>query len=559
MERSETSFQMRENGARMVLVCLAFLWLLPLRLSGQPASEKSTKAIINKPDDALFVRRSLPRIQIEIPPEGMAVLREYHWRRNGEDSPREDVRATVREGGQVYTNVAIHLKGSAGSFRPIDSDKPAFTLNFDKFAEGQRFHGLQKIHLNNSVQDSSYVSEQICRELMLKAGVPTPRAGHALVELNGGDSQLYVLVEGWNKQFLKRHFKNTRGNLYDGGAAKDVTYPIEATSGEHPEDRSRLDALVAAAQETNGAARLASLDKVLDVDKFLTFVAMEVMMGHWDGYTMNRNNYRVFHDRESDRMVFMPHGMDQMFGVWRSSPTSTITPMMKGVVAKAVFQSPEIRRRYLDRVAALLTNVFQIEAITNRVQEICSKVQPALIGSIGLLVNQDRAAHWFAERVATRVRSIREQLQEASTPLKFDADGVARPAEWRSSRDAGSPSLSRNRAEPETLQISALGGYAYGSWRAQVLLEKGEYQFVGRIRLQDFQSDDNITRGGATLRLSGDRAPRMLTEAADWTAFNCDFTVEGLSDVELLCELRASQGRAFFDVDSLKVIRKPVK
>src|SRR5207249_5753789 len=61
---------------------------------------------------------------------------------------KKNVLATVREGDRVYTNVAVHLKGHLGSFRPVDS-KPAFTLNFDKNAKGQRFHGLQKIHLNN--------------------------------------------------------------------------------------------------------------------------------------------------------------------------------------------------------------------------------------------------------------------------------------------------------------------------------------------------------------------------------------------------------------------------
>jgi spore coat protein CotH len=104
--------------------------------------------------------------------------------------------------------VAIHLKGSAGSFRPVE-DKPALTLNFDKFAPGQRFHGLKKIHLNNSVQDSSYLSEQISRELFLAAGVPTTRATQAKVQLNGRNLGVCVLVEGWNKQFLKRHFNKT--------------------------------------------------------------------------------------------------------------------------------------------------------------------------------------------------------------------------------------------------------------------------------------------------------------------------------------------------------------
>src|SRR5882672_4180410 len=176
--------------------------------------------------DRLFASQQIPHLRIEISGEGMEILRHYDFNIN-DLMERPNVLATVREGKTVYTNVAIHIKGHLGSFQPVDS-KPALTLNFDKVAKGQRFHGLQKISLNNSVQDSSYVSEQISRELFLAAGIPSPRAGHATVDLNGRVLGLFVLLEGWNKQFLKQHFRNPDGNLYDGGIGRDITWLMDA-------------------------------------------------------------------------------------------------------------------------------------------------------------------------------------------------------------------------------------------------------------------------------------------------------------------------------------------
>ena len=129
--------------------------------------------------------------------------------RHRSQTERPSVRATVREGELVWTNVSLHLKGAAGSFRSVD-DKPALTLNFDKFPDGQRFHGLQKISLNNSVQDASYVHEKICRDLFRAAGMPVPRTDYATVELNGRRLGLFVLVEGWNKQFLRALSRTSR-------------------------------------------------------------------------------------------------------------------------------------------------------------------------------------------------------------------------------------------------------------------------------------------------------------------------------------------------------------
>src|SRR2546426_4142442 len=97
----------------------------------------------------LFTTNLVPSLRIDISEEGMKALRAYHqvW---GQPRPeRVDVTATVSEGNQTYTNVALHLKGSF-TFQPIDG-KPSLTLNFAKFAPGQLFHGLDKLHLNNSV------------------------------------------------------------------------------------------------------------------------------------------------------------------------------------------------------------------------------------------------------------------------------------------------------------------------------------------------------------------------------------------------------------------------
>jgi hypothetical protein len=111
--------------------------------------------------------------------------------------PRRYAICTVHVGDKSYPGVGIHIKGAAGSTRPWD-DKPALTLAFDKVNDKQRFRGLDKVHLNNSVQDPRYLNEILCSEMMLAAGVPTARATHCLVELNDRKVGLYVLKEGYD-------------------------------------------------------------------------------------------------------------------------------------------------------------------------------------------------------------------------------------------------------------------------------------------------------------------------------------------------------------------------
>lgn len=490
--------------------------------------------------EQLFESMDIPRIQIEITPEDIKTLEKYSFQ-FGPQGEREQVKATVREGGKVYKDVALQLKGAAGSFRPIH-ENPALTLNFDKFVDGQTFHGLDKLSLNNSVQDYTFISEQFCREIFLKAGVPTPRATHATVELNGRDLGLYVLVQGWNKRFLKLHFDKTGGNLYDGGFLKDIDQELDTNSGDNPEDQSDRIALVEAANEKDLSARRERLEKVLDMDRFITFVALDIMLWNWDGYAQNRNNYRLFSDRSSGKMVFMPHGLDQMF--WK--PDGPILPNVNGLVARSVFQVPEFREKYFARVKELRSTIFNPQEMTNRVYQLAAKVAPVLKEkNPAAAEEQDEAVRSFADAIVRRAKSIDEQLATPITPVKFNADGKAIITSWEPAAYFGKPDLSKFG---ETLHARVTEGSSIGAWRTKVWLEPGDYRLEARVKTSGIVPDPGDTRGGAGLRVGRERTRNYITTDSDGTSITQDFSVQDLiSQVQVQCEFRATAGEASFD------------
>lgn len=510
--------------------------------------------------EALFALEVIPKLQIEIPPAGIERLRGggWTWGWRGGARERPEVQATIREGDRVYTNVALHLKGAAGSFQPIDR-KPSFTLNFDKHVKGQTFHGLEKISLNNSAQDPSYSTERLCRELFNAAGVPAPRAGYATVQLNGRPLGLYVLLEGYNRQFLRRHFKNPKGNLYDGGFLKDVDSRLATNSGD-ASDQSGLVALAEAAEDPDRAARFAGLEDVLDMDRFVTFLAMEILVCHWDGYGMNKNNYRVYFEPENKRMVFMPHGMDQMFGVMMVQASMGVRPPFRGLVARALLETSEGRRRYFRRLAELNESLFDVEAITNRVFQTAAKVQPVLAElDPSAATGHLREVDDLCTRIAQRKVSLDDQLSGAQgTVLEFNDDGMASLGRWNSVTNYGTPEVAESVSDGRpVLYINAARGVSVGSWRTKVLLEEGRYRFEGRMHIRNVAGDPRDGRAGAGLRIYGKPATRKAVGSADWREVACIFEVpEGMRDVELICELRAHQGEVWFDRNSLRLIRE---
>jgi spore coat protein H len=500
------------------------------------------------PADDLFKEGRIPKIRIVVSATALDRLI---------DHPRTYVNATIREGNVTYTNVSIRLKGGPGSFRSLE-DKPAFTINFDRLAEGQKFHGLKKLHLNNSVQDSSYLSEKISRELFEAAGVPTPRAAHAIVEFNGRRLGLYVLVEGINKQFLRRYFKDTGGNLYDGHSQNDVTRAMRTNSGDNPREQSRLRALGLAAQEPDLDARLRSLEKTLDVDRFISFLAVEMMLCHWDGYALNRNNYRIYHDRTTDRMVFLPQGVDQAFQRL-NIPVYPPPPRMPGLVAWSLLEIPEMRARYRARVVELLTNAFQVAVITNHLYQVASKIQTVLAETDPQAsASYAQRVTSFCRRIQQRVNSLERQLLSPGlAAIKFENARILPLTNWQQKIDIGNPSLTKeqDKAAKTLLHIRAQDNSA-GSWRSVVLLDRGQYRFEGKVRLQGVKLNAEDQKTGAGLRLSRQKFSRKLSGDMEWTTVPFDFEVQqDQMDVELVCELRASQGQAWFDLASLRLIR----
>jgi hypothetical protein len=284
-------------------------------------------------------------------------------------------------------------------------------------------------------------------------------------------------------------------------------------------------------------------------------MAMETLVWDWDGYVMNRNNYRVYHDPGADKMVFMPHGMDQMF--WEAN--GPLLPNFGGLVASAVIHTPEGNRLYRQRLAELFHDVYRLDILTNRLEQLRSRNRPA-VAEIGreAVADYDNAVKVVRDRIVERWIGVKKQLDAQPATLPFD-QGAAKLTGWSERNDSATAKLDRlsNGGRP-TLHIAAAGDCT-ASWRTRVLLDGGRYRFEGQARAAGVVPLSDGEKGeGAGLRISGStraRANKLVGESS-WRGLEFEFEVAPPGDtVELICELRATRGDVWFDIDSLKLVR----
>jgi spore coat protein H len=494
------------------------------------------------PGDALFSDGKIRTIKIEVVEPGLSVLTK---------NERSYVHATVTEGTNVLREVGLHLKGM-GSFRPFN-DKPSFAVKFDRFVDDQTYFGLTKIMLNNASQDPTYLAELMATQMFRDAGVPAARVTHAFVEVNGRALGLYVLIEAMNKEFLKQHFRNAKGNLYEA-YLQDIGEKLDQDGGDDT-SQADLKKLLEVTKIQNPIERWNRLPEVLDVDGYLSHLAVEMFTSHTDGYALNRNNYRIYHDLATDRFSFIAHGID-----WAFSNTGVpLEPPRNSLVTKAVLQTPAGRNQYKERVRHLFTNVFRVEILTNRVNAAVARLKSAARNP-NEAREFDKYGSDMRDRIIARGKNIAEQLaRPEAKPLTFDSNGLALLTGWEAKKDKGDATFDQPVFNAKaTLHLRADKGDCVVSWRKAVLLEEGKYRLQALARTAQVIALTNIVeRGnGAGMRISGGKRTQQLTGDSEWTQLEHEFeVVTGGEDKVLVCELRASKGEVWFDSASLRLIR----
>lgn len=128
----------------------------------------------------------------------------------------EYVSCNVVIDGEAYKNIGIRGKGntSLSTVSQMNSDRYSFKLEFDQYDSTRSYYGLDKLSLNNIIQDNTYMKDFLVYQMMNQFGVDAPLCSYVYITVNGEDWGLYLAVEGVEDAFLERNYGNDYGELY---------------------------------------------------------------------------------------------------------------------------------------------------------------------------------------------------------------------------------------------------------------------------------------------------------------------------------------------------------
>ncbi len=337
--------------------------------------------------------------------------------------PADRRRVPAPGGGVLFSTEAFALKNSGN--RTLHAPKPSWRIILDAAGQGNRLAGMTRINLKAMYNDPSQMREALAWRLFGLADIPAPRHTYAKLAFGTRYRGLFSVIEHVDKKFLRDHFGgNYRGNLYKtgyrdiGGAyleyrtapdgddsgrqyfipgSAERTYRLQ-TNKNNPE-AGTYDDLACFIRTINGIglgggegrfgtdAFRESVDGIMNVNAFLRWAAVNMLLGSWDNYYASGSNYYLYNSGHrgaakdfvsSPYFHFIPWDYDNCLGIdysgtrWQYAdilnwPGKANRHKPKIPLVRNLLRNHDYRQYYLDYLEHMLDTEFNPKAIAAQI------------------------------------------------------------------------------------------------------------------------------------------------------------------------------------------------
>ncbi len=255
-------------------------------------------------------------------------------------------------------SIGIRIRGNTSRRRPEgnfgelhntsepDWHHAHFALSFRKYNKMQRYRKLERMNLKWFKDDANYVREVYCYDLFERFNVWTaPQSSYCRLTIKiKEDPQeayygVYQMIENVDEDFLANRselFASAYGNLWkcswgadlhsdqpdkmgveditlDPSTMKTYTYDLKTNKGNVEVVKTQLAKFINDFNAKSGVVFQTWAEEHIDIPLLLRTYAVNVMVGMWDDYWANNNNYYIYFDGDG-KFYFIPFDYDNTLG-----------------------------------------------------------------------------------------------------------------------------------------------------------------------------------------------------------------------------------------------------
>lgn len=232
--------------------------------------------------------------------------------------------------GEVFSSVGLRAKGN-NSLRLVNEyglERYSLKIEFDHFQDGNTYYGLDKLSLDSSYQDNSYMKNYLAYDMMGYMGVPSPLCSYVWVTVNGEDWGLFLAVEEPEEAFARRNYGADHGKLYKPDyrslEAENRDVALQYTT-EDPADYDNIFRNAKFDIDAEDQARLigalktlsegTDLESAVNVDEVLRYFTVQVFVVNLDSY-LGRTGHNYFLYEEDGIISMLPWDYNLAFATY---------------------------------------------------------------------------------------------------------------------------------------------------------------------------------------------------------------------------------------------------
>ena len=251
-------------------------------------------------------------------------------------------------------------------------------------------NGAHEIHLNAEFTDKSLSRNKLSLDFFDQIGVISPHTKHVLLYINGSFKGIYLELESFDQYLLQKrnlpdgpiiYATNNRANFSLLTPKKQVKRHLKEGYTLKYGDRSDMDELeqwIALINSLNNDDFENEIEKYLNVEQYLKWLAGVVCTHNFDGFI---HNYALYRNGKTKTYEITPWDYD---GTWgrnlhgRRLEYDYIPITGYNTLTARLLHYPIIRKRYREILMEILRSPFTVDGQYDKICDIFNTLIPHL-------------------------------------------------------------------------------------------------------------------------------------------------------------------------------------
>jgi spore coat protein CotH len=308
------------------------------------------------------------------------------WQSIIDDSRGDEWRhASITYDGVMVDEVGVRPAGESSRFP--GNQKMSLRIKFDAFDGKGKFGGYGDVNVKGEYDDGSMMRERLAF-FVFSAFMPTPKAAHATLTVNGDARGLFTLREDWDEDAISEHFSQPVGPLYRLRPALPTIDPYAYVNDDPmsyvPLPWERHIKKTAAGDEVVAPFLKAlpdpsTLEQYVDVNDLLAYIAAAEIVMTTDGLigSTGAADHFQYYDPQSKKFFVLPWDPDNTFGSQGEMPTKSIySKLGRNALTIVVRDRTDLRDAYVAKLREAI-NTLPLDMVQAKSDAIYNQIKDA--------------------------------------------------------------------------------------------------------------------------------------------------------------------------------------